>query len=46
MLEIRERERKKSCNEIDDFSGCLVLDFVLCSLNIEICNIEVKIIFM
>lgn len=46
MLEIRERERKKSCNEIDDFSGYLVLDFVLCSLNIYICNIEVKIIFM
>lgn len=42
----RERERKKSCNETDDFSGHLVLDSVLCSLNIDICNTEVKIIFM
>lgn len=41
----REREKKLQRNS-DDFSGRLVLDSVLCSLNIEICNTEVKIIFM
>lgn len=46
VLEIREREKKKLQRNSDDFSGRLVLDSVLCSLNIEICNTEVKIIFM
>lgn len=42
-----QRERKKRLQRnSDDFSGRLVLDSVLCSLNIEICNTEVKIIFM
>lgn len=41
----RERKKKLQRNS-DDFSGRLVLDSVLCSLNIEICNTEVKIIFM
>lgn len=46
VLEIREREKKKLQRNSDDFTGRLVLDSVLCSLNIEICNTEVKIIFM
>lgn len=47
VLEIKEREREKKLQRnSDDFSGRLVLDSVLCSLNIEICNTEVKIIFM
>lgn len=41
----RERKKKLQRNS-DDFSGRLVLDSVLCSLNIDICNTEVKIIFM
>lgn len=42
-----QRERKKRLKRnSDDFSGRLVLDSVLCSLNIDICNTEVKIIFM
>lgn len=45
VLEIRERKKKLQRNS-DDFSGRLVLDYVLCSLNIDICNTEVKIIFM
>lgn len=46
VLEIREREKKKLQRNSDDFSGRLVLGSVLCSLNIDICSTEVKIIFM
>lgn len=42
----REREKKKLQRNSADFSGRLVLDSVLCSLNIDICSTEVKIIFM